>query len=218
MMTFGEDGGLTRLHSYRSNKGKTSFFYFKLTRMTTVCITNGGNMSKVMNEGLLEALLDSYNRNNTILVNLLHTLPEEGMDAKAMEGSPSVAVQFSHIHQTRLSWLSLTAPEFAENLASLFRQEGETRLPERDRERVAQALNESAKAIGEAVKNRLETGQAMKGKNVTYDHPILLLQHMLWHEGYHVGQMKLALKTIGYVLSDEEEEKAIWGMWRLEQW
>lgn len=175
-------------------------------------------MAKATNEGLLEALLDSYNRNNTILVNLLNVLPEGGLDAKAMEGSPSVAVQFSHIHGTRLSWLSLTAPEFAENLASLFRQEGENRLPERDKERVAQALNKSAEAIGEAVKNRLEIGQAMKGKNATYDHPILLLQHMLWHEGYHVGQMKLALKSIGYLMSDEEEEKTIWGMWRLEQW
>jgi hypothetical protein len=29
--------------------------------------------------------------------------------------------------------------------------------------------------------------------NLHYDHPILLLQHMLWHEGYHHGQMKLAL-------------------------
>jgi hypothetical protein len=27
-----------------------------------------------------------------------------------------------------------------------------------------------------------------------YDHPILFLQHMIWHEGYHHGQMKLALK------------------------
>jgi uncharacterized damage-inducible protein DinB len=176
------------------------------------------DMSNAPDQSLLEALIDSYNRNNTILLNLLHTLPEGGMDAKAMEGSPSVAVMFSHIHQTRLSWLSLTAPKFAEDLASLFRQEGENRLPEYDKVRVTQALNESAKTIGEAVKNRLETGQAMKGKNVTYDHPILLLQHMLWHEGYHVGQMKLALKSIGFVMSDEEEEKAIWGLWRLEQW
>lgn len=175
-------------------------------------------MSKIMNQDLLEALIDSYNRNNTILLNLLRVLPEGGMETKAMEGSPSVAVMFSHIHQTRLSWLSLTAPEFTENLTSLFCQEGENRLPEYDKERVAVALNESAKAIGEAVKSRLETGQAMKGKNVTYDHPILLLQHMFWHEGYHVGQMKLAFKTIGYVMSDEEEEKNIWSLWRLEVW
>jgi uncharacterized damage-inducible protein DinB len=175
-------------------------------------------MSKTTNQDLLGPLLDSYSRNNTILLNLLNALPEGGLEAKVMEGSPSVAVMFSHIHQTRLGWLSLTASEFAEDLTSLFRQEGEKRIPEHDKKRMTEALNASAKAIGEAVKNRVESGQAMNGENVTYDHPILLLQHMLWHEGYHVGQMKLAFKTIGFVMSDEEEEKNIWSLWRLEEW
>jgi uncharacterized damage-inducible protein DinB len=49
-----------------------------------------------------------------------------------------------------------------------------------------------AKAVRDAVKGRLEAGRDM---NLHYDHPILLLQHMLWHEGYHHGQMKLALKV-----------------------
>jgi uncharacterized damage-inducible protein DinB len=199
--------------------GRERLIPFVFAYMTLVCIKQWrNNMSKTTNQDLLEPLIDSYNRNNTILLNLLNGLPEGGLEAKAMEGSPSVAVQFSHIHQTRLGWLSLTAPKFGENLTSLFRQEGKKRIPEYDKESVASALNASAKAIGEAVKNRLETGQAMKGENVTYDHPILLLQHMLWHEGYHVGQMKLALKTIGFVMSEEEEEKNIWSVWRLEQW
>ena len=30
-----------------------------------------------------------------------------------------------------------------------------------------------------------------------YDHPILFLQHMLCHEGYHHGQIKRALKLAG---------------------
>ena len=31
---------------------------------------------------------------------------------------------------------------------------------------------------------------------------ILLLQHMLWHEGYHHGQIKLALKVAGRPMDD----------------
>jgi uncharacterized damage-inducible protein DinB len=76
-------------------------------------------MSKTTHQDLLEPLIDSYNRNNTILLNLLSVLPEGGLEAKAMEGSPSVAVMFSHVHQTRLGWLSLTAPEFGELSISL---------------------------------------------------------------------------------------------------
>ena len=55
-------------------------------------------------------------------------------------------------------------------------------------------LNDSAKAVRDAVRSRVEAGRDM---DLHYDHPILLLQHMLWHEGYHHGQMKLALKVAG---------------------
>ncbi|MER3556329.1 MAG: damage-inducible protein DinB, partial [Meiothermus sp.] len=68
-------------------------------------------MTKATDESVLEALLDSYHRGNTILLNLLRALPENGLDAKAMEGSTSVAQMFSHIHQMRLFWLTQTAPE-----------------------------------------------------------------------------------------------------------
>jgi hypothetical protein len=47
---------------------------------------------------LLEALLDSWDRDNTILLNLLRILPESGLEARTMEGSPSVAEMFMHIH------------------------------------------------------------------------------------------------------------------------
>ena len=46
-----------------------------------------------------------------------------------------------------------------------------------------------------------------------YDHPILLLQHMLWHEGYHHGQIKLALKVAGRPVTDEEAGPVTWDVW-----
>ncbi len=173
-------------------------------------------MLEGLNQSLLEGILDSWNRNNTILINVLHALPQGGLEARALEGSPSIAVMFSHIHKTRYFWLSNTALEFAESLPDLFVQEGGQRIAERDPQRIEQALNQSAKAIGQAVKQALETRRALKGENVAYDHPILLLQHMLWHEGYHVGQMMLALKALGHPLTEESAESALWGVWRLE--
>jgi hypothetical protein len=41
-------------------------------------------------------------------------------------------------------------------------------------------LNDSAKAVRDAVKSRVEAGRDM---NLHYEHAILLLQHILWHEG-----------------------------------
>jgi uncharacterized damage-inducible protein DinB len=46
-----------------------------------------------------------------------------------------------------------------------------------------------------------------------YDDPVLLLQHMLWHEGYHHGQMKLALKLAGRPLANEIAGPVTWAVW-----
>ena len=62
---------------------------------------------------MLNALLDAWDRNNTILINLLHLLPEGGLDARAMEDrSPTVSQMFTHIHYVRLAFVSEDAPEF----------------------------------------------------------------------------------------------------------
>jgi uncharacterized damage-inducible protein DinB len=153
---------------------------------------------------LLKALLDSWDRNNTILVNLLRALPEGGLEARAMEGSPSVAELFTHIHYVRLVFVFEDAPEFARKLPE------KEWAAESDRGRIAQMLNDSAQAVRDAVKSRVEAGRNM---NLHYDHPILLLQHMLWHEGYHHGQMKLALKMAGRPLTNQEAGPITWRVW-----
>jgi uncharacterized damage-inducible protein DinB len=161
-------------------------------------------MPKTSDQSLLDALLDSWDRNNTILLNLLRALPHGGLEARAMEGSPSVAEMFIHIHYVRLVFLSEDAPEFA----------GE--LPEKewafepDASHVAQMLNDSAARVRESIQRTVTAGKDMR---IHYDHPILLLQHMLWHEGYHHGQIKLALKLTGRPLSDKEAGPLTWGVW-----
>jgi uncharacterized damage-inducible protein DinB len=161
-------------------------------------------MSRTHDQSLLEALLDSWDRNNTILLNLLRALPEGGLEARVMGGSPSVAELFTHIHYVRLVFISEDAPEFARALPE------EEWRDERDPDRLAQVLNDSAKAVRDAVKSRVERGQDM---NLHYDHPILLLQHMIWHEGYHHGQIKLALKATGRPLTDQEIGRVTWDVW-----
>ena len=165
-------------------------------------------MARTQDQSLLDALLDSWDRNNTILLNLLRALPEGGLEARALGGSPSVAELFTHIHFVRLVFISEDAPEFSRDLPE------EEWRDERDPGRIAQMLNDSAKAVRDAVKSRVEASQDM---NLHYDHPILLLQHMLWHEGYHHGQIKLALKAAGRPMNDEEAGPVTWGVWMRKQ-
>ncbi len=161
-------------------------------------------MPDAPDQPLLEALLDSWDRNNTILVNLLRLVPEGGLEARAIEGSPSIAELFTHIHYVRLVFVFEDAPEFSEKPPK------EEWVVERDRDRIEQRLNESAKVVRDAVKGRLQAGQEM---NLHYDHPILMLQHMIWHEGYHHGQIKLALKITGRPMSDDEAGPVTWDVW-----
>lgn len=155
-------------------------------------------------QSLLEALLDSWDRNNTILVNLLRAVPPGGLEVRPMEGSPSVVELFTHIHYVRLVFVSEDAPEFARKMPE------KEWAAEADTAKIAQMLNESAQAVRDAVKDRVQRGKAM---NLHYDHPILLLQHMIWHEGYHHGQIKLALKMAGRPISNAEAGPITWRVW-----
>src|SRR5690349_12077049 len=161
-------------------------------------------MSDLPDHRLLAALLDSWDRNNTILINLLRALPEGGLRAKAMEGGPSVAELFTHIHYVRLVFVFEDAPEFARKVP-----EAEW-MVERDPDRITEMLHESAQAVRDAVQGRLTAGRDM---DLHYDHPLLLLQHMIWHEGYHHGQIKLALKLAGIPMSNQVAGPLTWRVW-----
>jgi uncharacterized damage-inducible protein DinB len=156
-------------------------------------------------DGLLDALLDSWDRNNAILVNLLHAIPEGGLAARAMAGSPSVSEMFTHLHHERMISVFEEAPEFAGTVPE---QEW---IAEPDPSRLAQMLNESAKIVRDAVKGRIETGRNL---DLHYDHPILLLQLLIFHESYHHGQIKLALKAAGRPIPDEQAGPLTWDVWR----
>lgn len=153
---------------------------------------------------LLDVLLDSWARNNTILLNLLRAIQPAGLEARAVPGSPTVAEMFSHIAYVRLVFVSEDAPEFA---AALPDHEW---VAELDGDRLAHLLTHSANVVHNAVKGRLESRRPM---DLHYDHPVLFLQHMIWHEGYHHGQIKLALKAAGLALNDNQIGPLTWDIW-----
>jgi len=83
--------------------------------------------------------------------------------------------------------------------------------PERDADRIAAMLEESWKRVRDAVKGRVETDRAL---DRDYAHPIQLLQLLIFHEGYHHGQIKLALKAAGCPIADADAGPLTWDVWR----
>ena len=161
-------------------------------------------MERSPEAGLLEAVLDAWDRNNAILVNLLRLVPGDALGTRAIEGGPTVAELFTHVHSVRLAFVEEDAPEHARPMPP---REWDD---ERDPDRIALALEESARAVREAVRGRLAAGRAM---DLHYDHPVLMLQHLVWHEGYHHGQIKLALKLAGRPIADRDAGRGTWGVW-----
>jgi uncharacterized damage-inducible protein DinB len=154
---------------------------------------------------MIDALLDSWARNNTILINLRRAVPDDALDIRPVAGSPTIGELFTHMHYCRLIFVVEDAPEFAKGDMPT----GEW-ATERDRDRMIQMLNDSAKAVRDAVEGRLKAGRAM---DTHYDHPILMLQHLIWHEGYHHGQIKLTLKLAGRPWPDSEAGLGTWDVW-----
>jgi|SRR5579885_1566358 len=161
-------------------------------------------MADTSEQRILDVLMNSWDRNNEILVGLLRSVPDGGMAVRAGEGSPTVAQMFHHIHYVRLVLLSEDAPECALELPT------EEWATEEDKGRVAAMLHQSAAAVAKAVRSKVEAGTAMKAH---YDHPILMMQHMIWHDGYHHGQIKLALKLAGLPISDDAAGAVTWDVW-----
>lgn len=65
------------------------------------------------NPNLLDAWLDSWDRNNTITVNLLRAIPKDDLDIRPMASSPSLAQLFTHLHYVRLIFVAENVPELA---------------------------------------------------------------------------------------------------------
>src|SRR5947209_4508473 len=116
---------------------------------------------------LLDVLLDSWDRNNRILVNLLHALPAGALVSRPLPDSPTISEMFTHMHFVRLIFLSEDAPDLA------------IEVPERewveelDVNRLAEELDRSAVAVRNGVRTLIASGRQT---NIHYDHPLLLLQ------------------------------------------
>lgn len=162
-------------------------------------------MTKEHFPDLLEAVLDSWEKNCRVLLNLLSLIPVRGLEARLREGSPTVSQMFSHLHHERMVSVFENAPEYAGPIP-----EQEWRY-EADPLQIATRLQESGQLVKAAVMGRFQANQPL---DRDYAHPIQLLQFLTFHEGYHHGQIKSALRSAGCPISDEAAGPMTWDVWR----
>jgi hypothetical protein len=154
---------------------------------------------------MIDAVLDAWDRNNRVLVNLLRALPPGGLEARAAGESPTVAEMLTHLHHERMVSVSEDAPESAGPVPDT------EWLAEPDPVRIEQMLMESAGIVRAAVRARIEAGRDL---DRNFGHPALLIAFLIFHEGYHHGQIKLVLKTAGQPIPDDVAGPLTWHLWR----
>ena len=157
-----------------------------------------------------EALLESWDRQSRIVNALASLVDDSNQNFKPSEDGGDLLWQLAHIHNVRRFWLSQAAPEAAIDLPDTFTDGWQT--PITDLDAIRAALEQSAVAVRKTVESSIQTGAVMKG----YDHPVMFLQHMVWHEGWHVGLLMLGLRLGGQEPTEEWEEANIWNEWRTE--
>lgn len=158
-----------------------------------------------------EALLDSWTRQCKALDNLASRVTPDLLAVKPSEDGWSIAAHLCHVHGTRCFWLPKASGREYPELKSLFVQSGDDYTPSRDLQEIRRSLGQSEAAIRDWVEDRLATGDPEAGY---YDHPVLFLQHMIWHEGYHFGLIMLALRLAGHEPPEEWEDTHVWDLWR----
>lgn len=158
--------------------------------------------------GFLDAALDAWERNNTVLLSLVGALPRGGLQARAAPGSPTVAEMLTHLHHERMVSVQENCPEFDVPVAA---REWD---PDVDAGQIAAMLRTSAALVRDAVRARALSGRALEQD---FAHPVHLLHFLTFHDGYHHGQIKLALKAAGIPLSDQEIGPLTWAVWRERQ-
>ena len=160
----------------------------------------------------LDAILETWQRNTRVILNILRALPEGGIDARDQGGTWAIAHHLADMQGGNVYWLEKSAPRFAEGLEQLYTENagvisGPKTEPERDPQKIIAAFERANEAVERAVRHHVETGEPFGD---VYAHPVFFLQHMLWHQAYHTGQIVWALKQSGMRFSDDQTFEMIW--------
>jgi uncharacterized damage-inducible protein DinB len=162
---------------------------------------------------LSDALLDSWDRQCRIVDAVAGRIDEHNRGLRPSEEGWPIDHHLAHVHNVRRFFLSNVAPGRGAELGDAFIDGWET--PIQDLDQIKALLGQSGPAVGEALREAFASGVGQVG---WYDHPVLFLHHLMWHEGWHVGLVFLALRRGGQEPPEEWEEENVWGLWRTEEW
>jgi uncharacterized damage-inducible protein DinB len=147
---------------------------------------------------LPKQLIETWQINQRINLYLLEAIPPEALTGVSASGGRSVAAQFAHLHNIRLTWIEVAAPELMTSLQKIPTR-SKTDLTAITHQLLRDSLNASAQGIETVLRQSLERG---KVRGTKYHAPAFL-GYALAHESYHRGEIGIILTQSGHPLPDQ---------------
>lgn len=131
-----------------------------------------------------EQLTDTWRIQNRINLYLLDSIPEEHLQDQLSSKGRNVGEQFAHIHNVRLMWMKVSAPELMEGQVKLEKENGFSKA----------MLKDALESSGVAMEKLLSKGMA-DGKIKNFKpHPMAFFGYFIAHEAHHRSAIILGLK------------------------
>lgn len=144
-------------------------------------------------------LADAYSVNARKTLDLLAAVADESLVESISSKVRTIAELFAHIHNVRLLWLEVSAPDTCKGLGKFAAKA----IP--SRKELNEALAASGTAMIELFRRADETGKVKSFK----PHPAVFLGYAIAHEAHHRGQIGWTCKLTGRPL----EKSVAYGLW-----